>query len=134
MRRLIPFSALAVLLVASLVTLRVSYDQSSSHVTGVTMELSCSHKTGVEPTSYVITCADANTLLATLAWTDWGQATAYATGVARWNTCTPTCVSGRWKSEPVTVWAWRIRDGRYTRLASSDPKVLAQITVAPYPS
>jgi hypothetical protein len=133
-RRLIPFTILAVLVVASLVTLRLSYEQSSTHGSSVLIVTGCSTKVTARPTKYVITCADANTLLTSLHWTDWGEATAYATGQARYNDCTPTCVSGHWRDEPVTVWAWRIRDHRYTRLASSDPRVLGEITVRPYPS
>jgi len=133
-RRLIPFIILAVLVVASAVTLVLSYHETNARTASVRIDLSCSNKTGIQPSSYVITCADANTLLTKLTWSDWGQATAYATGDARWNNCTPDCVSGHWKSEPVTVWAWRVRDGLYTRLASSDPKVLTQLTVAPYPA
>ncbi len=134
MRRIIPFTILAVLTVASLVTLRLSYDQSGTHGSRVGIVTSCSNTLTTKPKEYVITCADANTLLASLHWTNWGQATAYATGEARWNNCTPNCASGHWESEPVTVWAWRIRDDRYTRLASTVPRVLGQLTVKPYPS
>jgi hypothetical protein len=44
--------------------------------------------------------------------------------VARWNDCTPTCVAGHWRSEPVTLWAWDPQNDVYTKLASSDPRLL----------
>jgi hypothetical protein len=44
--------------------------------------------------------------------------------VARWNDCTPTCVAGDWRSEPVTLWAWDPRNDVYTKLASSDARLL----------
>jgi hypothetical protein len=98
------------------------------------MALSCSTKFGSEPTSYVLYCADANAMLSSLKWTAWGDATAYATGVAKWNDCTPTCAAGTWKQQPVTVWAWRIENGKYTRLSSDDPKLLSTITLTSYPA
>lgn len=98
------------------------------------MALSCSSKVRAEPTSYVLFCADANAMFSSLKWTDWGDATAFATGVAKWNDCTPTCVDGRWKQQPVTVWAWRIENGQYTRLSSDDPKLLSTITLSRYPA
>ena len=75
MRRLIPFTILAVLTVASLVTLRLSYDQSGTHGSRVSIVTSCSNTLTKRPQEYVITCADANTLLGSLHWTNWGQAT-----------------------------------------------------------
>jgi hypothetical protein len=133
-RRLIPFTILAVLIVLSLVTLRLSYDQSGAHPHGVSITYSCSKKTGQRPTGYVLFCADANAEFTHLSWQDWGDATAYGTGIARWNNCTPNCAAGTWKSEPVTVWAWRIRDHLYTRLSSSDPKLMTTIVVKSYPA
>jgi hypothetical protein len=78
-----------------------------------------------------VSCADANTEFTNLHWIDWGAETAYATGEARWNDCTPTCVAGHWHSEPATFWAWDPRREPhlnlpqfrrltvYTKLASS---------------
>ncbi len=63
----------------------------------------------VKPSTYVISCADANSEFTNLHWIGWGDATAYATGEARWNDCQPTCVAGHWRSEPVTIWAWDLR-------------------------
>lgn len=134
MRRLLPFATLAVLIVLSLLTIRLSYDQSGTHPTGVGITLSCSKNIGQHPTGYVLFCADANAKFTDLTWQDWGDATAYGTGIARWNDCSPNCAAGTWKSEPVTVWAWRIRDHLYTRLSSSDPTLMSTIVVKSYPA
>ncbi len=133
MRRSIPLLLVAVLGVLALATVWLSYHQSHEHGSKVEMVLSCSKKIGATPRTYVLSCADANSMVTSLHWIDWGDVTAYATGTAKWNDCTPTCVAGHWKSEPVTVWAWRIRDDRYTRLATSDPRFGAAIDLAPYP-
>ncbi|MHB8378984.1 MAG: hypothetical protein ACYDB2_03570 [Acidimicrobiales bacterium] len=133
MRRFIPLSFVAALVVVAGLATGLSIAQSSASATSVTMALSCSSKVGSEPTSYVLFCADANAMLTSLTWTDWGAATAYATGIAKWNDCTPTCVAGTWKYRPVTVWAWRNESGQYTRLSSSDPKLLSTITLSTYP-
>jgi hypothetical protein len=81
----------------------------------------------------VIYCADGNGEFTNLTWQDWGDATAYGSGTARWNTCTPNCAAGKWESEPVTVWAWRIRDGLYTRLSSSESRFPTTIALKSYP-
>jgi hypothetical protein len=131
-RRHIPLSILAVLVILSLVTIGISYAQSYSHPSDVSMIESCSDKLGQRPTTYVVFCADANGEFTNLTWQDWGDATAYGTGIARWNDCTPNCASGKWKSEPVTLWAWRIRDHLYTELSSSDHQLLTMMTVERY--
>jgi len=131
-RRSTPATIVAALIVLSLLAAWLSYHQSREHGAKVEMLLSCSTRVGVKPSTYVLSCADANSMLSSLQWTDWGNVTAYATGTARWNDCTPNCAAGHWKSDPVTVWAWRIRDDRYTRLATSDPR-FATMDLTPYP-
>lgn len=115
------------------VTTAVSLSQSRASAGGVRMDFTCTNKVGEKPSTLVLSCADANSMLTALRWTDWGDATAYATGKVTWNDCTPTCVSGHWKNEPVTLWAWRVRDDRYTRLTSNDPRFLSTITLSSYP-
>jgi hypothetical protein len=129
-RRYIPLSFVAALVILAGLTTGLSIAQSSASTNSVSMALSCSGKIGARPTSYVLFCADANALVTSLKWTDWGDTTAYATGVAKWNDCTPTCVAGKWKRQSVTVWAWRLENNRYTRLSSSDPKLLSTITLS----
>ncbi|MGC1238360.1 MAG: hypothetical protein WA860_06185 [Acidimicrobiales bacterium] len=124
MRRLIPYSLLAVLVLWAGVFTLISYKQSTASGSSIQIPLTCTKGAGVKPTSFVISCADANSEFTDLHWTGWGDETAYATGVARWNDCTPTCVAGHWRSEPVTLWAWDPQNDVYTKLASSDPRLL----------
>ena len=63
----------------------------------------------VKPWTYVFSCADMNSEITNLHWFAWGDATAYATGEARWNDCQPTCVAGHWRSQAATIWAWDLR-------------------------
>lgn len=132
MYRRTPFLLLLVLVVLAAGALVLSYHQATS-APPTTMTVTCSNRSAAKPSTLVISCADANSELKDLHWNKWGDATAYATGEAAWNDCTPDCAAGTWKHEPVTVWAWRIVDGRYTRLASSDPRVLTSMKLEPYP-
>jgi hypothetical protein len=132
-RRLIPFSLLAVLVIAAGIFTGLSYHQATASSSAKIL-LSCSDKYGVKPTTYVLSCADFNSKFTGLHWTSWGSTTAYATGQARWNDCTPNCASGHWKSESVTLWAWDLKNDRYTRLGSTDPSLLNSETLTPYPA
>jgi hypothetical protein len=132
-RRLIPFSLLGLLIVAAGIFTGLSYSQATAK-SSATMLLGCSHKYGATPSSYVLSCADFNSKFTDLHWTSWGSATAYATGEARWNDCTPNCASGHWKSETVTVWAWDLQNGHYTRLGSNDPALLTSEVLKSYPA
>jgi hypothetical protein len=131
-RRLIPFSLLAVLTVAAAVFFGLSLSEATAK-SSATILLSCSDKYGAEPSTYVLSCADFNSKFTDLHWTSWGSATAYASGEARWNDCTPNCASGHWKSESVTVWAWDLKNDHYTRLGSTDSSLLTSEALKPYP-
>jgi hypothetical protein len=132
-RRLIPFSLLAVLIVAAGLFTLLSYSQATA-ATSAKILLSCSNKYGAKPSTYVLSCADFNSKFTDLHWTSWGSTTAYASGEARWNDCTPNCVSGHWKTEPVTVWAWDLKGDHYTRLGSSDSSLLTSEVLKAYPA
>jgi hypothetical protein len=129
-RRLIPYSLLAVLILWAGVFTLISYKQSTASGSSIQMPLLCTKSVAVKPTSFVISCADANSEFTDLHWTGWGDETAYATGVARWNDCTPTCVAGHWRSEPVTFWAWDPRNDLYTKFSSTDPRLLGRETIS----
>jgi hypothetical protein len=132
-RRSIPLTLLGLLIVLAGATSVLAYHQSTSARAGITLVKTCSDQAVVRPAAMVLSCADANSELRGLTWTDWGDTTAYATGTIAWNDCTPDCAAGHWKSQPVTVWAWRIEDGRYTRISSDDATYLPTRTLAPYP-
>lgn len=130
MRRLIPFSLLAVLVLWAGVFTVISYRQSRDSGSSIQLPVSCgSGQLDVKPTTFVLSCADDNSEFTDLHWTGWGGETAYATGEARWNDCTPTCVDGHWRSRAVTLWAWDPRNGSYTKLGSSDSHLLSTETL-----
>lgn len=134
MRRIIPLLLVVALVILVGVTTAVSLLQSRESNSAIRMDITCTMKVRAQPASLILWCADANSMLTALRWSDWGDATAYATGKISWNDCTPACVSGHWKVRPVTVWAWRVRDGLYTRLTSDDPRLLSTVTLTSYPN
>lgn len=70
--------------------------------------LACSGRAVHEPTSFVITCADANTTLTHIHWTSWGPSVATATATFGQNPCTPNCASSSILYYPhATVWLTR---------------------------
>jgi hypothetical protein len=94
----------------------------------------CSSNVTREPSRLVASCADANSELSSMHWTNWGDATAFGVGVGRWNDCVPNCSAGHWRNEPVVAWAWDIKHNLYTHLESSDPRFFpSNFVVAPYP-
>jgi hypothetical protein len=72
-----------------------------------TVVVNCLFKPQTRPSSFVLTCADANDVLAHLHWVSWGSGAAFATGVEQINNCTPDCAAGKFISYPVLVDLWR---------------------------
>jgi len=70
--------------------------------------VTCAHTAVVMPSSYVLTCADANNYLSGLGWVSW-TSVAFGTGTQRINACYPACFSGKFYSFPVLVTLWRPR-------------------------
>lgn len=60
----------------------------------------------VEPKTFILTCADANSLLSGLSWTSWTGSLASATGTLQENDCTPYCAAGHFHSYPAIVVLW----------------------------
>jgi hypothetical protein len=60
----------------------------------------CSTPTA-RPSNIVITCADAGRYVAHITWSSWSGKSAHAKGTLHWNTCTPTCASGKEKSQVI---------------------------------
>ncbi|HSN03053.1 MAG TPA: hypothetical protein VLS91_06175 [Acidimicrobiales bacterium] len=77
----------------------------------------CSHTLATRPTSIIISCADANSLLERLHWSSWGGATALATGRFVWNDCNPYCAAGHFHSRAVRVRLYGLSGGVYHFLA-----------------
>jgi len=86
-----------------------------------TVVLNCQNRPQVRPSSFILTCADANDYLTGLSWKNWGPRLASATGVQKENDCVPNCASGHFHSYPANVVFWgsaTVRPGvqRYTRV------------------
>ena len=60
----------------------------------------------VKPRNFILTCADANSVLGKLSWTSWTPGVASATGVLEENDCTPYCAVGHFHSFPAVVILW----------------------------
>jgi hypothetical protein len=65
--------------------------------------LTCAGKTVVRPTSYVLSCADANTYFNSVHWTTWTSRSATATATFVQNNCIPTCADGKFMEYPAKV-------------------------------
>jgi hypothetical protein len=68
--------------------------------------VACSDKDQVRPSSFVLSCADANWSLTGLHWQAWGS-TGYATGITVMNDCVPNCALGKFYYFPSSVVVWR---------------------------
>lgn len=76
-----------------------SDDAGSSTDTAV-FPSDCTSGHSEEPSSIVVTCADAGTTLSDVSWSSWGNDTASGTGTAEVNDCDPNCAAGSTKSYP----------------------------------
>ena len=78
----------------------------------------------IKPRSVILACGDAGAVVRKASWAHWGTATATASAVLAENDCTPTCVGGKFRSEPARVTVTKIhkRQGIY---------VYGYITVVP---
>jgi hypothetical protein len=72
-----------------------------------TIWFDCQHHGQVAPADYILTCADAGSVLGHLQWSTWTAAKAVATGVHELNDCTPNCAEGKFIQYPVVVTLWR---------------------------
>jgi hypothetical protein len=78
--------------------------------TAPTRLLTCTSTTTTEPTSYLLSCADANAGFASMTWSTWGSASAHGHGVLRQNDCKPNCVSGKVLNYVATVTLTKVVD------------------------
>ena len=67
----------------------------------------CLNHGTVEPASYILTCADAGSVLGDLSWTSWTAQQAVAAGVHELNDCTPNCAEGKFIDYPADITFWR---------------------------
>ena len=67
----------------------------------------CSGQQQTRPSSFILTCADANDALTALHWVSWAAGQAFGTGTEKVNTCTPDCADGKLVSYPALIALWR---------------------------
>jgi hypothetical protein len=79
---------------------------SGGAATSSTSLYNCSFKSS-EPTSIVLTCADANRYVDHIVWSTWGSAVANATGILHWNDCAPSCAAGKFHTSTIAFAARR---------------------------
>ena len=72
-----------------------------------TVVVDCSGQRQTRPSSFVLTCADANDALSGLHWASWAAGQAFGTGTEKVNTCTPDCADGKLVSYPALITLWR---------------------------
>ena len=65
--------------------------------------LTCAQKPTAKPSTYTISCADANAGWTGVTWSAWGPTSATGHGFLRQNDCTPTCVAGKFVNYRATV-------------------------------
>jgi hypothetical protein len=65
--------------------------------------LTCTGKLASKPSTYVLSCADANAGWTGMAWSGWNSSSATGHGILRQNNCTPNCVSGKFINYRATV-------------------------------
>lgn len=73
----------------------------------------------LKPTSFTLTCADGNSFLTSLRWSQWTPGTAKATGTLVTNDCTPNCAAGKPVRTVATVLLTRPQADHGTRVFST---------------
>ena len=82
----------------------------------------CKQQSVTRPADFILACGDGTTSLGELHWSNWGAATASATGVYETVVCSPSCAAGAERSYPATVSLTGLTDGVYTQMSISAPK------------
>jgi hypothetical protein len=72
-----------------------------------TVVVDCSGQRQTRPSSFILTCADANDALTALHWVSWADGQAFGTGIETVNTCAPDCADGKLVSYPALITLWR---------------------------
>src|ERR1700733_12308119 len=80
---------------------------AASHAAAKPVVPECLTQLVVKPKNYILTCADAGSVLAHLSWLSWSGKEAVADGVHQLNNCTPNCAEGKFISYPAVITLWR---------------------------
>jgi hypothetical protein len=68
-----------------------------------TRVLTCTDTVASKPTTYTLSCADANAGWTGMTWSSWSATTATGRGILRQNDCTPNCAAGKFINYRATV-------------------------------
>jgi hypothetical protein len=71
--------------------------------------VTCAGKGVMHPSTYIISCADANNYLKGMTWAFWNSK-AGGFGKDAVNNCVPSCAAGKFHSYPVNVSLYRVKD------------------------
>jgi hypothetical protein len=91
------------LLIAPILSLGATLTPSPAGAATPTRILTCTQKLASKPTTYTLSCADANAGWTGMTWSTWGATSATGRGILRQNNCTPNCVSGKFLDYRATV-------------------------------
>ena len=103
MKRLLSLIVIIAVALGSISSTSVPASYKSSTGPAVPSVLTCSGKTVVKPSSYVLACADANTYFNSVHWASWGSKSATATATFVENNCAPTCADGKFLKYPAKL-------------------------------
>jgi hypothetical protein len=76
---------------------------TSAGAATATRILTCTGKLTSKPSTYTLSCADANAGWTGMTWSRWNSSSAVGHGILRQNDCTPNCVSGKFINYRATV-------------------------------
>ena len=93
----------SILLAAPLMTLGGAALPAYAGAATSTRLLTCSAKPTTKPSTYVLSCADANAEWTGMSWSRWSAASALGRGILRQNDCTPNCAGGKFINYRATV-------------------------------
>ena len=83
------------LLIAPVITFGGALAPVSAGAAASTRLLTCTGKLTSKPSTYLLSCADANAGWTGMTWTAWTTSSAVGHGILHQNDCTPNCVSGK---------------------------------------
>jgi hypothetical protein len=93
----------AALIAAPLMSLGGAVLATNAGATTGTRVLTCTEKLDTKPSSYIISCADANAGWTGMSWSQWNSTSAIGHGLLHQNNCTPNCASGKFINYRATL-------------------------------
>jgi hypothetical protein len=93
----------AALLITPILALGTSATPLVAGAATPTRLLTCTGKVTAKPSTYTLSCADANAGWTGMTWSAWNASSASGHGTLRQNDCTPNCVSGKFINYHATV-------------------------------